>query len=301
MTENGRREQTIADRDRRTRRQLLTGGAAAAGVVAAATLARPAPAAAANGDALTLGALNQATSNTAINDSGGDTTFSALATSSGTALEGDAVDGTGVSGTSETGIGVSGVSASTAASAAAVYGEITRTSPGPFSAAVRGKNDGTGTNGIGVYGSQAGAGWGVYGTSETGNGVYGTATSGVGVAGNSTTGVHGTGTTGVHGFATSRPGVGVLAENDSGGQALKVKGIAAFSRSGVATVAAGRSAVSHRLPLTSASFVLATIQGNIKDLYVRGVTITAGAHGSFTIHLSKAVAAKTKVAWLVVN
>jgi hypothetical protein len=173
--------------------------------------------AAANGDAVTLGQLNQATSNTAINDSGGDTTFSALATSNGTALEGDAVDGTGVSGSSETGIGVAGVSGSTSAGAAAVYGEITSTSPGPFSAAVRGKNDGT------------------------------------------------------------------------------------FSRSGVATVAAGRSEVSHHLPLTSASFVLATIQGNVKDLYVRGVTITAGAHGSFTIHLSKAVATKTKVAWLVVN
>ena len=158
------------------------------------------------------------------------------------------------------------MSASTDASAAAVYGEITRTSPGPFSAAVRGKNDGTDTDGIGVYGSEAGGGWGVYGTSETGNGVFGMATSGVGVAGSSTTGLYGTGTTGVHGFATSRRGVGVLAENDGGGQALKVKGVAAFSRSGVATVAVGRSQVSHNLPLTSASFVLATIQGNVKDL-----------------------------------
>lgn len=77
--------------------------------------------------------------------------------------------------------------------------------------------------------------------------------------------------------------------------------MAAFSRSGVATVPAGRSQVSHRLPLTSASFVLATIQGNVKDLYVRGVTIAAGSRSSFTIDLSKAVAAKTKIAWLVVN
>lgn len=217
MSENG----SIAGRDRRTRRQLFAGGVAAAGVVAAASLARGTPAEAANGGNLLLGQLNQASSNTSVNDSGGDTTFSALATSGGTALEGDAVDGTGVSGSSESGIGVSGVSGSTAANAAAVYGEITSTSPGPFSAAVRGKNDGTDGDGIGVYGSQAGSGWGVYGS------------------------------------ANSRPGVGVLAENDGGGRALKVKGMVEFSRSGVATVAAGRSQVSHSLPLTSASFVLA--------------------------------------------
>ncbi len=69
----------------------------------------------------------------------------------------------------------------------------------------------------------------------------------------------------------------------------------------MATVPAGRSAVSHRLSLGAASFVLATIQGNVTGLYVRGVTIVTGPTGSFTIHLSKSVAAKTKVAWLVVN
>ncbi len=196
---------------------------------------------------------------------------------------------------------MSGVSASSAADASAVYGEITSTGPGPFSAAVRGQNDGTGGDGIGVYGSHDGSGWGVYGTSASGTGVFGVATTGTGVSGSSTTGVFGTGTTGVHGFAASPAGVGVLAENDGSGAALKVKGVAAFSRSGVATVPAGRSEVSHRLSLTSASFVLAMIQGNVKGLYVQGVTVTARSSGSFTIHLSKAVAAKTKVAWLVMN
>jgi hypothetical protein len=37
--------------------------------------------------------------------------------------------------------------------------------------------------------------------------------------------------------------------------ALKVAGVAAFSRSGVATMPAGKSQVTQRLPLTSASFI----------------------------------------------
>jgi hypothetical protein len=70
---------------------------------------------------------------------------------------------------------------STADYAFALHGIISSTSPGAFSAAVRGQNNGTGGNGIGVWGSQDGSGWGVYGTSVSGRGVYGlaTATSGV--------------------------------------------------------------------------------------------------------------------------
>jgi hypothetical protein len=240
-----------------------------------------------------MGQLNQASSNTAINNNGGDTTFTALGTSTGNALEGDAVDGTGVSGTSQTGIGVSGTTGSSAAGAAAITGEITNVNPGALSAAVLGKNGGTGADGIGVHGSHAGNGWGVYGTSQGGIGVFGNVTTG--------TGVEGSGTTGVFGVAGSQHGVGVLAQNTGGGLALKVDGAAAFSRSGVATVPSGKSQVSHSLTLTSASFVLATIQANVTDLYVRGVTIAAGTPGSFTIHLSKAVTSKTSVAWLAVN
>jgi hypothetical protein len=293
MIDTGSGEQTSARSQRRTRRHLLAGGAAAVGAVAAEALARATPAAAANGDPITMGQLNQASSNTSINNNGGDTTFTALGTVGGTALEGDAVDGTGVSGTSVTGIGVSGTTGSTAAGAAAVAGEITSTSPGSFSAGVRGKNAGTGANGVGVLGSHGGDGWGVYGASQGGIGVFGNVTTG--------TGVEGSGTTGVFGVTSAQHGVGVLAQNNGGGPALKVNGVAAFSRSGVATVPPGKSQVAHGLPLTSASFVLATIQGNVTGLYVRGVTIAAGSPGSFTIHLSKAVKSKTNVAWLAVN
>lgn len=79
-------------------------------------------------------------------------------------------------------------SASTDASATAIQGTISSTGPGGFSSAVRGINNGTGGLGIGVYGSQAGGGWGVYGTTPSGIGVNGTTTSGIGVYGNSTTG-----------------------------------------------------------------------------------------------------------------
>lgn len=49
-----------------------------------------------------------------------------------------------------------------------VHSIITPTSPGPSSTAVLGQNNGTGLFGIGVWGSHAGAGWGVYGSSVDG-------------------------------------------------------------------------------------------------------------------------------------
>ncbi len=91
-----------------------------------------------------------------------------------------------------------GLTNSQAGNAAAIIGTVTNASPGGFSSGVRGVNNGTGGLGIGVYGSQAGSGWGVYGTtpggigvhgqSANGFGVYGLSTSGVGVYGNSTNG-----------------------------------------------------------------------------------------------------------------
>lgn len=295
MTENGIPHEIASASSRRTRRQLLAGGVAAAGVLAADALGRAAPAAAADGDPILMGTINESTSTTLINNSGGDTTFTVAAASGGTALDAEAVDGTAVFGASVTGRGVSGMTQDTAPDAAAVYGEVNSINPGAYSAGVRGQHDGTGGVGIGVYGSHAGDGWGVYGTSQGGIGVVGSVTSGAG------TGVQGSGTTGVFGVTDSPHGAGVLAQNNGGGPALQVDGVAAFSRSGMATVPAGKSHVTHWLPLSSASLVLATIQGNVTDLWVRGVTIAAGSPGSFTIHLSKAAESKVKVAWLAVN
>ena len=85
------------------------------------------------------------------------------------------VNGTGVWGehtaTTGTNAGVLGETASTLAYAAGVVGRVTSTSPGGYSAGVRGVNEGTGFLGIGVYGSQNGQGWGVFGDSASGYGV----------------------------------------------------------------------------------------------------------------------------------
>jgi hypothetical protein len=72
---------------------------------------------------------------------------------------------------------------STVANAFALHGIISSTNPGIWSAAVRGQNNGTGGYGIGVWGSHAGSGRGVYGSSVSGVGVYGStsSTSGYGV------------------------------------------------------------------------------------------------------------------------
>ena len=65
-------------------------------------------------------------------------------------------------------------------------------------------------------------------------------------------------------------GIGVLADS-SNGTALQANGMVRFSRSGVATVLAGRRSVQVSLGgLTPGwTFVLATIQANVAKLYVR--------------------------------
>jgi len=80
---------------------------------------------------------------------------------------------------------------SEAANGSAIRGIMTSTSPGSSSAAVRGANRGTGAAGIGVWGSQDGSGYGVYGYAPSGRGVYGLSTDGVGVYGRSTNGYAG--------------------------------------------------------------------------------------------------------------
>lgn len=82
-----------------------------------------------------------------------------------------------------------GISSSTTSSIAVIRGIVDTTAPGGFSSAVRGINNGTGGLGIGVWGSQAGSGWGVYGVTPSGIGVYGNSSaSGYGVYANSTSG-----------------------------------------------------------------------------------------------------------------
>ena len=84
----------------------------------------------------------------------------------------------------------------------AIRGIMTSSSASSLSAAVRGIHNGTGDGGIGVYGSQAGSGCGVRGTTPNGIGVQGGSDEGyglVGVAG-------GTDGIGVYGWATGSTG-----------------------------------------------------------------------------------------------
>jgi hypothetical protein len=87
--------------------------------------------------------------------------------------------------------------------ASGVRGRILSTSPGSLSAGVRGINNGTGATGAGVYGWQAGSGYGVYGSSNSGIGVYGESP---GISGS-----------GVYGYATGTLGKGVYGSSSGYG------------------------------------------------------------------------------------
>ena len=97
------------------------------------------------------------------------------------------------------GVALSAICDSVAADVTAIVGTITSTNPGSMSAAVRGVNLGTGSDGIGVWGSQAGSGLGVYGSVASGIGVRANGGTGTGVSALGATGVSatGSGTTGV--------------------------------------------------------------------------------------------------------
>jgi hypothetical protein len=155
-----------------------------------------------------------------------------------------------------------------------------------------------GKGGSGVIGS-AGSGFdafGVFGTNVTkgGIGVFGEGGS-VGVAG------HGF-TAGVRGTSAAASGVGVLAEhNAAGGAAFKAVGPAVFSRSGILAVPAGSSKITKTgIALTAGSLILAAIQRHVPGVHVEAA-VPDVSRSEFTVHLNRAVAARTHVAWFVVN
>ncbi|MPS63992.1 collagen-like protein [Chryseobacterium sp.] len=87
------------------------------------------------------------------------------------------------------GTSIEGVNNTTTSNIAAIRGIVSNVAPGGFSSGIRGINNGTGGLGVGVYGSQAGSGWGVYGVTPNGLGVYGNSSAnGYGVYANSNTG-----------------------------------------------------------------------------------------------------------------
>lgn len=140
-------------------------------------------------------------------------------------VAGYALSGTGVYGSSNTGNSgrfentnaantaptLNATTNGTSGSHFAIRGEISSASPGGFSAGVRGINNGTGGSGIGVWGSQAGSGWGVLGEAPNGIGVYGSALgTGTGVNGYSDNGI------GVSGFSNLNGRAAVFAIQTAG-------------------------------------------------------------------------------------
>lgn len=163
-----------------------------------------------------------------------------------------------VRGTNTAGTAVAGTSESTAGSATAIIGVISSSSPGGFSSAVRGQNNGTGGLGIGIWGSHAGEGWGVYGTSASGIGVLATGGSGTGVEASGATGVNASGTTAVSASGSSvgvsaKAPVAIQAAGSGSGQAVNatsnsgtlatIKAVNSGSNSGIHATSQGRGGV----------------------------------------------------------
>ncbi len=128
---------------------------------------------------------------------------------SGYGVYGSTPSGTGVVGkhtsTEGTAPGVGGYTNSLSADAAGVIGVVNSSNPRRSSAGVRGINNGTRRTTFGVFGSHAGEGVGVLGTTVSGQGVHGAATSGVGVIG----------------WIATPDGYAVYAQGDFGGTGAK--------------------------------------------------------------------------------
>jgi hypothetical protein len=145
---------------------------------------------------------------------------------------------------------------------------------------------------------------GVFGSSPAdpisalGTGVWGDSDD-VGVFGFGGAGVYGVGDYGVIGESISTsPGVLAIGQSASD-VALEVQGKVKFSRSGRATLGAGRSNIRVNLAgVTSSSRVFAVLHSNRTGRWVQSVIPTTGY---FTVYLNGTVASSTYIAWFVIN
>ncbi|MGA2528963.1 MAG: hypothetical protein ABSG36_07340 [Acidimicrobiales bacterium] len=108
--------------------------------------------------------------------------------------------------------------------------------------------------------------------------------------------------TGVEG--ASDTGVGVLAVSGSG-TALRVEGVARFSRSGSAVVAGAAGAAKTSVTVTGvdlsdSSLILATPQDYLAGVSVAAVVPDVSA-GAFTIYLTRPVDAQLTIAWFILG
>lgn len=171
--------------------------------------------------------------------------------------------GVAVRGTNSLGTAVAGNSGDTTVNATAVLGTITSTSPGGFSAAVKGQNDSTNGRGIGVWGNHNGSGWGLYGTSSNGIGVNAVCDQGTGlaaaggtavIASGDSLGVVASGGNAVVAEGLGTSGIGVNATADSSSPAVLAanastgSGLRATSQLGRGGIFAGGAAQIKLLP-----------------------------------------------------
>lgn len=189
---------------------------------------------------------------------------------------------------SHTGVGTTSIS--TTAAAPAFQGDST-------------DDDGVGLSGVGAL-SATSASVGVVGSGDlgvVGGGLIGVFGLGdvVGTLGDSgPTGVGLYGHTGPSNAPQPPLGVGVVASAETSSlTALRVMGVARFSRSGRATVAAGKSTVIVNLAgVTANSMVFAVLRQSRASRWVRAVVAVAG---SFTVRLNGTVSSSTQVNWIV--
>ena len=227
---------------------------------------------------------------------------------------------TAVEAVNTAGTAVSGSSGSTDSSATAINGVISSTTPGGFSSAVRGQNNGTGGLGIGVYGSHAGSGWGMYATSASGIGVNANGGTGVGVDASGATGVEASGSavglqafgpTAVSATASGSTGVGLQASGRTGAKLTGTgTGLLVSGPTAVSATATGNGAAIIATATSNNPTVKITNSGTGPALSVNGpvqfsrsgTAVVAGSpttsHSGVTIYGVKLTAATTGLATL---
>jgi hypothetical protein len=269
------------------------------------------PASAADGQPLLLGQASSATHATSVeNTTSGDFAFSA-ADDGGSGIGLFGYGGTGVygEGYSEGIYGSSGAATSygtaVGTTSNGVHGVCDVTGSGVWGESVdAGSGAGNGVYGStdsagasGVYGHNAGTGYGVAGRAESGTGTLGDSTTGVGVAASSQQGTALAATTA---FGTA----GSFTET-GGGTALDVVGPAVFNRSGLVTIKAPAKSATVAVPggLAASSLVLALLQNAVPGVIVANAVPNAST-GKVKINLNNvppSTSPTAKVAWFVIG
>ena len=267
--------ETVHEGTLRTRRALLTAAAGGAAAFAVSTI-KPGAAAAAAGN------MQTETDNATVAATGVSN-----ATADDTALFGNAsAAGTGVEGNSATGFGVLGNSSD------ASDPETNTSNAGVVGVAGDTANINSNVGLTGVYGYSDPS----PNTDFIAAGVWGESAD-WGVIGSGSGGVLGDGSIGVLGTTADPSGFAIFAApDDPSAIALAVGGRAMFSRSGKATVNAGKNKeVVSLAGCTSNTLVIAVLAQNRSGRYVRAAVPESG---KFTIYLNGNVGSNTKVAWI---